>query len=94
MNILVAGHNGYIGSVMVRVLEAVGHDVSGIDTFLYRDGTFGKDDWHGPEIQKDIRDITPEDLAGFDAVVLLAALCNDPIGDLNPDWTFDINHAG
>jgi nucleoside-diphosphate-sugar epimerase len=91
MRVLVTGHNGYIGSVMVDVLRSAGHEVTGVDTYFFSDCGNGDED-HTPAIRKDIRDVTVSDLAGMDAVVHLAALCNDPLGDLNPSWTFDINH--
>ena len=92
MRVVVTGHNGYIGSVMVAFLRAAGHEVVGLDTFFFEDCVLGEDGGHVPTIRRDIRDVTVSDLSGFDAVVHLAALCNDPLGDLNPDWTFDINH--
>ena len=95
MRVLVSGHNGYIGSVLVPVLAQAGHDVTGLDAFLYEECTYGTDT--APPraaIRKDIRDIEAKDLAGFDAVIHLAALSNDPIGDLRPAVTYDINHHG
>lgn len=92
MRVLVTGHNGYLGSVMVPVLRAAGHEVLGLDTLFFEDCGLGDDVDRGPSIRKDIRDVEISDLNGLDAVVHLAALCNDPLGDLNPDWTFDINH--
>src|SRR5947209_8132130 len=93
MRILVTGHQGYIGSVMTRYLDAQGHDVVGLDTAFFGDCVFGHNDDPTPSIYKDVRDVTADDLRGFDAVVHLAALANDPLGDLNPDWTYDINHG-
>ena len=93
MRVLVTGHNGYIGSVMVGVLRSHGHEVVGLDTHFFGDCGDGKID-DTPSIRKDLRDLTVSDLADVEAVVHLAALCNDPLGDLNPDWTFDINHDG
>lgn len=93
MRVLVTGHNGYIGSVMAPLLKRLGHDVVGLDTFYFEDCTFGDDpDWI-PSLRRDIRDLTVKDLEGFDAVAHLAALCNDPLGDLNSDWTYDINYT-
>jgi nucleoside-diphosphate-sugar epimerase len=92
MRVLVTGHKGFIGSVMVPFLRAAGHDIVGMDTDYYRDCSFLSDPAEVPSIQRDIRDAKPSDLAGFDAVVHLAALSNDPLGDLDPELTYDINH--
>jgi len=92
MRVLVTGHNGYIGSVMVGVLTRAGHDVTGLDSYLYEGQTFGDDSVPVRSIRKDVRDVEPRDLAGFDAVIHLAALSNDPLGNLNPDITYEINH--
>jgi nucleoside-diphosphate-sugar epimerase len=92
MRVLMTGHNGYIGSVMSRVFCEEGHDVTGLDTFLYEDCTFGSDDEPIPAIRSDVRDVWVEQLAGYDAVVHLAALCNDPLGNLNKGCTEEINY--
>jgi nucleoside-diphosphate-sugar epimerase len=94
MKILVTGHHGYIGSVMVGVLNRAGHDVTGLDTYLYDGCNFGEDSLRVPAIRKDIRDVRSDDLRGFDAVIHLAALSNDPLGCLDEDCTYDINHRG
>jgi len=94
MRVLITGHNGYIGSVMVGVLTRAGHSVTGLDTYLYEGCTFGDDSATVPAIRMDIRDVTPADLRGFDAVIHLAALSNDPLGHLNERCTLDINHVG
>ncbi len=92
MRVLVTGSRGYIGSVMVPLIVAEGHQVTGLDTDFYEQCTFGA--WKDPvhTIRKDVREVTVEDLRGFEAVVHLAALSNDPLGDINPDLTYDINH--
>jgi nucleoside-diphosphate-sugar epimerase len=94
MRVLITGHNGYIGSILAPIVRAAGHDIVGLDTFLFEGGTFGQD---GPQIDSlrmDLRDVQVDDLRGFDAVMHLAALSNDPLGDVNPQITFDINHIG
>ena len=93
MRVLVTGHNGYIGSVMVPVLQAAGHEVVGLDSFFFEDCSLLDDEHAVAALRKDIRDVEPSDLEGFGAVAHLAALCNDPLGDLHPEWTYDINHT-
>lgn len=94
MRICVTGHMGYIGTVMVPMLVAAGHDVVGYDSDLYSRCTFagGGPILPIPALTKDVRDVTVADLRGFDAVIHLAALSNDPLGDLNTDVTYAINH--
>jgi nucleoside-diphosphate-sugar epimerase len=92
--VLVTGHEGYIGSVMAPLLSRAGYDVVGLDTGYYRDCTLVEPDRSIPSIDRDIRDVTVEDLQGFDAVVHLAALSNDPIGNLDAGWTASINDDG
>lgn len=93
MKILLTGHKGYIGAVAVPMLHAAGHEVVGLDSDLFADCDFGKPATEIPEISKDLRDITASDLNGFDGVLHFAALSNDPLGDLNPQITYDINHT-
>ncbi len=93
MRVLVTGHNGYIGTVMVPMLLGAGHDVVGLDSDLFEQCTFCPGIQTIPELRMDLRDVPPGSLEGFDAIVHLAALSNDPLGDLNPDITYDINHA-
>ena len=94
MRVLVTGHRGYIGSVMVPMLLEAGHDVRGYDSDLYERCTFaaGGAIVAVPSIRKDIRDVSAADLEGIDAVIHLAALSNDPLGDLDPETTYAINH--
>jgi nucleoside-diphosphate-sugar epimerase len=94
MKVLITGHLGYIGVEMVPVLRAAGHEVAGLDTGLFNECDFMSPPDDAPLLDVDLRDVTPEHLRGFDAVAHLAALSNDPLGDLNPNITDDINqHA-
>jgi nucleoside-diphosphate-sugar epimerase len=92
MKILLTGHKGYIGAVAGQMMRAAGLDVVGLDSDLFDNCDFGKPPQAFPEIRKDLRDISTKDLEGFDAVVHLAALSNDPLGNLDANLTFDINH--
>ncbi|WP_166268438.1 NAD-dependent epimerase/dehydratase family protein [Marinobacter caseinilyticus] len=92
MKVLVTGHKGFIGTVMVPMLLEEGFDVTGLDTDLYRFCTYGDDPLEIPTINKDVRNVERADLEGFDAIVHLAALSNDPLGNINPDLTYDINY--
>jgi nucleoside-diphosphate-sugar epimerase len=92
MKIMLTGHKGYIGAVAGPMLNSAGHEVIGLDSDLFAGCDFGKPPLKIPEICKDIRDLTSEDLVGFDAVVHLAALSNDPLGDVDADITYGINH--
>lgn len=94
MNVLVTGHHGYIGSVVAPQLADAGHSVTGMDTFFYGGCDFGPDRGAVREWRGDVRDVAPAQLQEFDAVVHLAALSNDPLGDLNREWTYDINLDG
>jgi nucleoside-diphosphate-sugar epimerase len=95
MRVLVTGHDGYIGSVLVPLFLVSGHEVVGLDSFLYEGCTLGPErDELVPVIRKDIRDVEADELAGFDAIVHLAAISNDPLGDYRPETTYDINHRG
>jgi nucleoside-diphosphate-sugar epimerase len=94
MKVLVTGHNGYIGAVLVPFLQKAGHEVHGLDTYLFEGCHHGPAPADPPALRIDLRDVTAENLQWFDAVLHLAALSNDPLGDLNPEYTYDINlHA-
>ena len=90
--VLVTGHQGYLGTVMVPILRGAGHDVVGLDNGYFADCVLGPTPDDPPNLSVDLRDVTVEQLEGFDAVIHLAALSNDPLGALAPDLTFDINH--
>jgi nucleoside-diphosphate-sugar epimerase len=95
IRVLVAGDRGYIGVVLVSVLEAAGYQVSGLDLGLYEGCDFGPGPEDiGPRPLRDIRDADASQLTGYDAVVCLAALSNDPLGDLNPETTYSVNLDG
>lgn len=96
MRVFVTGHRGYIGTVLTPMLVAAGHEVVGLDSDLYERCTFapGGEMPEVTSILKDVRDIEVSDLLGFDAVLHLAALSNDPLGDFHPETTFNINYEG
>jgi nucleoside-diphosphate-sugar epimerase len=93
MRILLTGHRGYIGTVMVPMLLVAGHEVVGLDSDLFQQCTFCPGIQTIPDLRVDVRDVQRKDLEGFEAVIHLAALSNDPLSDLNPEITYDINHA-
>ena len=92
MRVLVTGHEGYIGCLLAPMLHERGHEVVGFDNGLFRGCDFDPPSFECEQIEADIRDVTAGQLKGFDAVIHLAGISNDPLGDLNPDGTFDINH--
>lgn len=92
MKVLVTGHRGYIGAVLMPLLESAGHDAIGYDAAFFEGCGFPEGTGRLDTRPQDIRTIEPSDVEGFDAVVHLAALSNDPLGDLNPDITYEINH--
>jgi len=96
MKLLITGHLGYIGPILVSQALTAGHDVTGLDSNLYERCTYvaGGELPVVPHIRKDVRDITVDDLEGFDSVIHLAALSNDPLGNFNPGLTYSINHRG
>jgi nucleoside-diphosphate-sugar epimerase len=93
MKILVTGHKGYIGSVAGHVIRSAGHEVVGLDSDLFAGCDFGQPAEAIPEIRKDLRDLVVADLKGFDAVLHFAAISNDPLGDLDPSLTYEVNHV-
>jgi nucleoside-diphosphate-sugar epimerase len=92
MRVLLTGHQGYLGTVMAPVLAAAGHEVVGLDSGLFADCVLGPMPADPPGHHVDLRDVTPAQVSGVDAVVHLAALSNDPLGALAPQLTYDINH--
>lgn len=92
MKVLLTGHQGYIGAVASQMLTTAGHQPVGLDTNLFTGCDFGEPAPAIPQIRKDIRSVTVADLQDFDAVIHLAALSNDPLGDLDATLTYDINH--
>ncbi|GAA1332183.1 NAD-dependent epimerase/dehydratase family protein [Pseudonocardia xinjiangensis] len=93
MRVLLTGHQGYLGTVMAPILTAAGHEVTGLDSGLFADCVLGSLDTPDvPGLSTDLRDVTVDQLQGFDAVVHMAALSNDPLGSLAPEITYDINH--
>ena len=96
MRVLVTGHHGYIGSILMPLLAEAGHEAVGLDSDLFESCTLGAppDEARWRSVRKDLRDVEAGDLEGFAAVIHLAALSNDPLGDLNPDLTYEINLEG
>jgi nucleoside-diphosphate-sugar epimerase len=92
MRVLVTGSAGYIGAVLVRSLELSGHEVRGVDAQFFREARVADENTGADLRAADVRRIEADDLRGVDAVVDLAALCNDPLGGLNPSVTFEVNH--
>lgn len=92
MRVLVTGHAGYIGARLLPRLIAAGHEIAGLDSLLFNGATLGNPPPPIPETARDIRDAQVQDLAGFDAVIHLAGLSNDPMGDIDPTLTDEINH--
>ena len=93
MRVLVTGHKGYIGTAMVPMLQSAGYEVIGLDSDLYRNSTYGTAPRPVPELIRDVRDVEKADLQGIDAIIHLAGLSNDTLGDLDPRLTYEINHA-
>ncbi|MGH9890966.1 MAG: NAD-dependent epimerase/dehydratase family protein [bacterium] len=92
MRVLITGHDGYIGRIVAPTLRRAGHDIVGIDSFLFDGCDFGDESSDLPALRMDVRDVEVSHLEGFDAIVHLAAISNDPMGDLDPKSTYAVNH--
>jgi nucleoside-diphosphate-sugar epimerase len=93
VRVLITGHQGYIGSVLLPLVQAAGHEVVGLDSGLFVECIFGQGlRTDVPCIRRDLRDVRISDVKGFDAIMHLAGISNDPLGDLNPECTYEINH--
>lgn len=92
MRVLITGSQGYIGTILSPLLRDAGHEVIGLDSDLYRRCTFGARVPDVPFVEKDVRDVEMSDIRGYDAICHLAALSNDPLGNLDPDLTYAINY--
>ena len=93
MKVFVTGYDGYIGTILVPMLQEYGHEVTGLDNMLFGSCVFGNAvSTPDVELKIDIRDVTKQHLEGMDAVIHLSGMSNDPAGDLNPDTTYEVNH--
>ena len=93
MKVFVTGYDGYIGTILVPMLQDYGHEVTGLDNMLFGSCVFGSAvSTPDVELKIDIRDVTKQHLEGMDAVIHLSGMSNDPAGDLNPDTTYEVNH--
>ena len=94
MKVMVTGERGYIGAVLMPILKEKGYEVVGYDSGYFSENLLEQFDEDYLKITKDIRDITREDLKGVDAIIHLAGLSNDPLGEFSPELTEDINYHG
>lgn len=92
MRVLITGHDGYIGSVLTSVVRDAGHDIIGLDTCLFEGCSLGPEPTGVEALRLDIRDVVVDHLRGFDAIIHLAAISNDPLGHVDPARTHEINH--
>ena len=94
MNVLVTGNNGYVGTILTEMLIQKGYTVTGLDVDYFKSCTLEIVNQNFRQIKKDIRKVNIKDIAGFDAIIHLAGLSNDPLGELNPSLTEEINLHG
>lgn len=94
MRVLITGHDGYIGSVLTPIVREAGHEVAGLDAFWFEGCALGPEPDAAPALRLDVRDVEVDHIRGFDAVVHLAAISNDPVGHLDPGRTYEVNHRG
>lgn len=94
MRVLITGFDGYIGRVLAPLVVAAGHEVVGLDSGLFQNCALGPEPNGIPSLRLDVRDVQKEHLVGFDAIIHLAAISNDPLGDLDPECTYAVNHRG
>jgi len=94
MKVLVTGHDGYIGTVLMPMLASAGHDAWGLDSYLFHTCGYGPAPQPFRSVALDVRDVDASHLEGFDAVIHLAGISNDPLGDLHPSCTYDVNVVG
>jgi nucleoside-diphosphate-sugar epimerase len=92
MKVLVTGHQGYIGTILMPLLSAAGHEITGLDSGLFSHANLGPAPSATRELRMDVRDVDESHIEGIDAVIHLAGISNDPLGDLNPESTYEINH--
>jgi nucleoside-diphosphate-sugar epimerase len=92
MRVLVTGHDGYIGCALVPALSRAGHHVVGLDNYLFAECTLGPDVAPVESLRKDVREVEAHDLEGFEAIIHLAGISNDPLGNLHPECTYEINY--
>lgn len=94
MKVLITGHRGYIGPHLIKILKDSGHHTTGVDIGLFEGCEWDPMPEADVELKKDVRDLEVDDLKGFDCVMHLAAISNDPMGDINPEITYSINREG
>src|SRR5690348_15299249 len=94
MRVLVTGHEGYLGTILCQVLTQAGHDVTGLDVGLFADCQLGSPPAVQSALRLDVRDVASSDLSGFAAVIHLAAVSSDQLGEIAPEVTYSVNYEG